>query len=255
MRVELVCLRRDRDAAIRLICLPPAGGSASFYHRLGSRLSQGVEVVGVQLPGRGHLVGQPPYRALGAMLADLVPAMMSLVDRPFALFGHSMGGLLAFELARGLRRVCGSSPVGLIVAACAAPQLPRTRRPVHRLPSAQLWDELSRLNGTPDEVLESTDIMELLEPAIRADFAICDSYHYVVDRPLHCPLVVFGGGADPNISRAELHAWAMHTTSSFRLSMLPGDHFFVTRELPRLVQAIEVELTHWGYRLSKGDVA
>ncbi|MDQ6713103.1 MAG: alpha/beta fold hydrolase [Candidatus Dormibacteraeota bacterium] len=241
-RVELVHLGSDRAGKRRLFCLPGAGGSASSFRTWPGRLSPDIEVIGVQLPGRGHLVAQPPYRALQPLVVDLARAMSGMLDKPFMLFGHSMGALLGFELARWLRRAYGVAPLVLFAAACPAPQLPRRQKLLHALPSTQLWSEIYRLGGTPDQVLASDDLRALVEPALRADLMICETYQYVEERPLSCPVVVFAG-SDDDVSVEELQGWTAQTTSSFRIAMFPGGHFLASSELPRLLEEIEREAT------------
>jgi medium-chain acyl-[acyl-carrier-protein] hydrolase len=240
-RLELVHLGQNRAVERRLFCLPGAGGSAASFRGWSARLPSEIEVFGVQLPGRGHLVAEPPYRGMRALVLDLAAAMKGLLDRPFMLFGHSMGALVAFELARQLRRVDAVTPIALFAAACPAPQLPRRQKPLHALPSAQLWAEIRRLGGTPDPVLQSDDLMAMLEPALRADLAICETYEYLDDRPLDCPLTVIAGADDDDVSAAELEAWRTQTSSSFRVEMLRGGHFFAGGDLSRVVDMIERE--------------
>jgi medium-chain acyl-[acyl-carrier-protein] hydrolase len=240
-RLELVHLGPNRAAERRLFCLPGAGGSAATFRGWSARLPSEIEVVGVQLPGRGHLVAEPPYRGMRPLVIDLAAAMTGLLDRPFMLFGHSMGALVAFELARELRRVDAVTPIALFAAACPAPQLPRRQKPLHALPSTQLWAEIRRLGGTPDPVLQSEDLMAMLEPALRADLAICETYEYLDDRPLDCPLTVIAGADDDDVSAAELEAWRTQTSSSFRVEMLRGGHFFAGGDLSRVVDVIERE--------------
>jgi len=183
-RLELVHLGPDRASKQRLFCVPGAGGSAASFHGWSARLSPEVEVIGVQLPGRGHLVPAPPYRGLRPLVLDLAAAMSGLLDKPFMLFGHSMGALVGFELARRLRRAYAAAPVALFAAACPAPQLPRRQKPLHALPSAQLWAEIRRFGGTPEVVFESDELMAMVEPALRADLAICETYEYIHDLSL-----------------------------------------------------------------------
>jgi len=152
-RLELVQLGPNRAGRRRLFCLPGAGGSAASFRGWSARFSPEIEVIGVQLPARGHLVAEPPYRGLRLLVLDLAAAMSGLLDKPFVLFGHSMGALVGFELARRFRRAYAATPVALFAASCPAPQLPRRHRPLHALPSTQLWAEIRRLGGTPEPVL------------------------------------------------------------------------------------------------------
>jgi medium-chain acyl-[acyl-carrier-protein] hydrolase len=175
------------------------------------------------------------------LVLDLAEAMSGLLDQPLVLFGHSMGALVGFELARRLHRDYAASPIALLAAACPAPQLPRRRRPIHALPSIQLWAEIRRFGGTPQAVLESEELMTMVEPALRADLAICETYEYTDDRPLDCPLIAIGGSSDDDVSGAELQAWRSQTTSFFRIEMLQGGHFFSGGDLARVLDVIERE--------------
>jgi surfactin synthase thioesterase subunit len=242
-RLELVQLGPNRAGKRRLFCLPGGGGSASSFRGWSARLPPEIDVIGVQLPGRGHLVAAPPYRALRPLVFDLAAAMSRLLDKPFMVFGHSMGALIGFELVRHLRRAYAAAPVALFAAACPAPQLARRQRPLHALPSTQLWAEIRRLGGTPEPVLASSDLMAMLEPALRADLAICETYRYTDDQPLDCPVIAIAGSGDDGVSEAELHAWRTQTTSSFQVVMLQAGHFFAGGELSRLLDLIGREAT------------
>jgi surfactin synthase thioesterase subunit len=227
MSVWLPWAKRDAQACVRLLCLPPAGGAASFYRDWGDSLPAEVDVCAVQLPGRETRLREPPYARLGPLADALAGAMRPYLDRPFAIFGHSMGALLGFELARRLRATEAREPLLLVVSGHRAPHLPRARPPLHRLPKAELIEAIRDLHGTPDDVLRNSELLELVLPAIRADFAVCETYVHRAGPPLACRLVAFGGTGDELVSREELAAWRQHTQGSFAISMLPGDHFFL----------------------------
>jgi medium-chain acyl-[acyl-carrier-protein] hydrolase len=146
---------------------------------------------------------------------------------PFAFFGHSMGALISFELARQLRRQHAPGPIALFVSAHRAPQRPAPNPPVHSLPQDEFVEELRRLNGTPEAVFQDAELMQLLLPTLRADFAVCETYTYMPEEPLECPILAFGGLQDHEVSRDDLAAWRAQTHRTFKLRMVPGDHFFL----------------------------
>ncbi|MCA1852371.1 MAG: hypothetical protein LC647_08250 [Beggiatoa sp.] len=157
---------------------------------------------------------------------------------PFAFFGHSMGALIGFELARQLRRQHGPSPVHLFVSGRGAPQIPPPEPPIHALPEPQFIAEVQHFNGTPTEVLQHPELMQLLIPTLRADFAVCETYTYTTDAPIDCSISAFGGLQDRKVSRERLEAWRDQSRASFSLCMFPGDHFFLHTAEPLLLETI-----------------
>jgi surfactin synthase thioesterase subunit len=176
------------------------------------------------------------------MVSALVGEILTYATTPFAFFGHSMGALIAFELTRKLRAVEGVLPVHLLVSASRAPQLSNTKPKIHNLGHDEFIKALRRFNGTPLEVLESEELMELMLPALRADFALCETYEYESGPPLDIPISVFGGSQDQDIGRDELVQWQDQTTGTFTLRFLPGDHFFLQAMQPELLDAVAFDV-------------
>ena len=237
------CSQPHPQARLRLFCFPYAGGGASIYRTWSAGLPRDIEVCAIQLPGRENRLSDPPFIRLTLLVRTLAQVLGPYLDIPFAFFGHSMGALLSFELARHLRRQKRSGPVHLFVSGHRAPQLPDPDPPIHRLPDPMFVAELRRLNGTPEEVLQNAELRQLVLPVLRADFAICETYDYSSEEPLDCPIFAFGGTQDDEVSRDELGAWREQTSSSFRLRMFPGDHFFLHSAQALLMQDIAEELT------------
>ncbi|MBA3805834.1 MAG: thioesterase, partial [Acidobacteria bacterium] len=200
------------------------------------------EVTAIQLPGRGSRMQEPPATSIPQLVEELMPVVLARRDLPFAFFGHSMGASISFELARRLRREGAPGPLHLFVSGRSAPQLDRNYPSLHALPRAELLEELKRLNGTPREVLEHAELMELLLPILRADFSICDTYKHAEEPPLNCPITVFGGLEDSFIPRPRLEAWRVQTAAAFTLRMLPGDHFFLHSQKSLLLRLLAAEL-------------
>jgi medium-chain acyl-[acyl-carrier-protein] hydrolase len=231
---------------MRLFTFPYAGGSASLFSAWSSWLPREVAVCPVQLPGRGSRMREKPFARVDEIVAALVRALEPLLDLPYALFGHSMGALISFELARAVRRRNLPAPHRLFVSAFRAPHLPDPDPPMHAMPEADLIQELTVLNGTPREVLQDRELLAFLLPMVRADAAVCETYAYAPETPLDCPITVFGGITDPKISQAELSAWPQHSRGECKLRMVPGDHFFLHNPavlLPALAADLEATLT------------
>lgn len=224
--------QRQSAPALQLYCFPFAGGSASTYQRWAQSLPKYVDVLPVELPGRGMRFKEPAITSLSELIGEIAQPLSERLSGPFAFFGHSMGALISFELTRHLRRKFGLSPAHLFVSARPGPGLRETRAPTYNLPEAEFVEEIRRLNGTPPEVIENPGLMRLLIPTLRADFQVNQTYQYERGAPLSCPITVFGGLGDDDVPKESLFVWREETSDEFKLRMLPGDHFFLrTSEL------------------------
>jgi medium-chain acyl-[acyl-carrier-protein] hydrolase len=238
---------RPRPAArLRLVCLPWAGGGASGYRDWPAHLPDDVEVVAVQLPGRESRLVEPPVSSMELLVARLAAGLVGQLDRPFALFGHSMGALIAFELAGRLRSM-GREPERLLVSGARAPHLPSRRtRDRHTLPDREFVSTVRELGGMPPEVLGSPDLLDLVLPALRADFALVETYTHRAGPVLHCPISAFGGVDDDDVAPGDLRAWSRHTTGPSRSHLLPGGHFFVNSSRGALLRIVATEVDSGG---------
>ncbi|QCB94987.1 thioesterase II family protein [Cellulomonas shaoxiangyii] len=216
---------------LRLYCLPYAGGSGRVFADWGPDLAPRVDVVPLELPGRGSRLREEPLDRLEPVVRDVVGSVLR--DRvahgpaPFAVLGYSYGAVLAFELARALEHAHGLRPEHLVVAAMRGPRWPGPVVQVAQLSPERFRHRLARLNGTPRELLDDLGFMALMEPVLRADFAVADSYLWRDGPGVGCPVTALGGTADRSVTAAALDAWAAATTGPFRRHLLPGDHFFL----------------------------
>jgi medium-chain acyl-[acyl-carrier-protein] hydrolase len=228
-------------AVLRLFCLPYAGAGALVYRDWSKILPQEIDVCAVQLPGRGNRWRESALNKMPLVVEAVGREILTLLDRPYALFGHSMGAIICFELARLLRRGGLPGPRHLFASGHEAPQLAKTGPFTYNLPDAEFVEELQRLNGTPREVLDHPELMEMVAPLLRKDFESIQTYSYTHEPALDCPITALGGLDDPDITRETLGPWSEQTTAAFNLRMFPGDHFFLNANRPRLLRIIAQE--------------
>jgi medium-chain acyl-[acyl-carrier-protein] hydrolase len=233
---------RNQRAEVRLFCFPHAGGGASSYSSWANELAPSIDVCPVQLPGHENRAGEPLIRSIRGMAAAALPELAGVFDRPFdrpfALFGHSMGSLVAFELARLLRRHRLPMPFLLIASGHVAPHVPLQRRPIWNEPNAVFIDEIARMEGTPAEILADPDMLEFFLPPLRADFEACDRYEYAAEAPLDVPIVAMGGSDDRAEPWHHVASWDRHTTAPFTFRLFSGGHFFLHRHRPHVLAEI-----------------
>jgi medium-chain acyl-[acyl-carrier-protein] hydrolase len=241
----LVWPRPNPDAQLRLFCFPYAGGSANIYRNWPAKLQTDLEIIPIELPGRGSRINEEPLNRLAPLVEAAAQAIVPHLNKPYAFFGHSMGALVSFELARYLRRHHPREPAPshLFVSGRGAPQCDNGRLMVDTLTEPELMSEVQRLNGTPPEVLADPELMALVLPVVRADFAVWDHYVYEDEEPLACPITAYGGLRDRDMTRAQIAAWEAQTSSAFRLCMFPGDHFFIHADERLLLRTLARELS------------
>lgn len=234
----IACPRPNPQALVRLFCFPYSGAGASIFYPWSSRLPVSIEICPVQLPGRETRLAEPPFTRLAPLVRAVAQALLPHLDKPFAFFGHSLGALVGFELARHLYGQYNLSPVHLFVSGHSAPQIPEREPPIHALPEPEFVEKIGALNGMPKEVLVNAELMELLLPILRADFAVCETYVCEADEPLDCPITALGGLQDGYVSRENLEAWREQTQGLFSLRMFPGDHFYLNTDRTLLLRTL-----------------
>jgi medium-chain acyl-[acyl-carrier-protein] hydrolase len=225
-------------ALVRLFCFPHAGGNAWSFRNWSKWVPETIELGAIQLPGHGDRIGEPPLGDFAAMVAYLTEALTPELDRPFALFGHSLGALLAFELARWFRDHEGKEPLHMVVSGHNAPHIPDESENLTAMDEQETIAILRQLGCAPEAILQHKELMGLVLPVIRADFAAYESYVYREAAPFACPLSVYSGLDDPRTSRDGLAAWREHTGGVFSVRYFAGGHSFVTENEESVATAV-----------------
>ena len=224
----VVTFRPVARPRLSLFCLPYAGGGANIFQSWPTQLPPDIEVAAIQLPGRGQRFREPLFRQIDPLCDALETALLPFLGpTPFALFGHSMGATIAFELCRRLRRRVGPMPVHLIVSGRSAPHVVDDDPPIYQLPEAEFIQKISSQGGTPREVLDNAELMALLLPILRADFEVVETWQHVPEPPLDVPITALGGHQDDLALPAEIPGWREHTNREFSTHLFPGGHFFL----------------------------
>jgi medium-chain acyl-[acyl-carrier-protein] hydrolase len=228
-------------ARVRVFCLPYAGGGASVFRGWNEALQKDVELVALQPPGRERRILEPPFKKLPALLDALEPVLAPLLDKPFVLFGYSMGTRIALALAQRWQARGAPLPVGMVLAASNAPHLTRESREV--LDEAAFIEMLRRYEGTPAEVFAHKELLDMVVPMLRADFAIADTVLPAL--PVSCPFSIYGGLEDNHALPETLEGWRPLTTGDFQMKTFPGKHFFLRTARESLLATLRADLARW----------
>lgn len=231
----------NRDAGIRLFCIPYAGSGPQIFAEWPSRLPKSVEVCGLSLPGRWVRWREGPFRRMGDLLEACVRPISRCLDKPYCIYGHSMGALIAYELARELRRRGARQPLMLFVSGCGAPHI-KAPYSMHALSDDAFLDALQKLGGIWDNFREDPGLVDLVLPTLRADVELVEKYRCQPDRPLDSAITAFAGDEDPIVEKAAVALWRGYTSGEFRLHEFPGDHFFVNTSEGEFLKTLTEEL-------------
>lgn len=241
----VTCPEPRPQASLRLFCFHFAGGDASLFRQWTTLLPPSIEVCPIELPGRASRRAEPALTDFPTLLDTLARRLQPfLAERPFAFFGHSFGGNLAFELTRWLRRQGGAQPVRLFLSATPAWHLRALPEPrLSHLEDDLFLERIAVRFGIPPHILVSEDLRDSVLPALRTDILVFESYQYAPESPLDVPVSSFGGTEDPEVNAREVESWRQQTRGDFRSRFFPGNHFFLSAQRARLHQAILEDLS------------
>jgi medium-chain acyl-[acyl-carrier-protein] hydrolase len=244
---------QDSSASgMRLFCFPYAGGSAGIFRGWQKLLTHTVNIYPVELPGHGQHFRTAPHTRLAELIPAAADALLPFLDQPFAFYGHSMGALIAFELACYLKTTYKLEPSQLLVSGRAAPQIVQNRTHLHNLSEPELLAELKRLKGTPLKLLDDFDAIAFWLPVLRADFALVAG-HVWSHSMLTCPIVAYGGLQDEDVPRSSIAAWRDVTSGEFCLRMMQGDHFFILNSRTLFLELVAQDLNGMMQRQTSRD--
>jgi medium-chain acyl-[acyl-carrier-protein] hydrolase len=237
----------NENADLRLFCIPHAGGSGMVFRTWPQDMPDFVQVFAIELPARGRRISELPYSNLKLLVDEIAESMQPYIDRPFALFGHSFGALVGFEVARELHNHNGVPPIHLCISGAKAPEFLSNGPKIHKQPDAILINYVRSLGGTSEIVLENEEMISAVMPALRADLKMSETYIYSNSTQLDNPILVLAGESDPKVDRGSLQTWAKHTTAGFKMKLFPGNHFYLyeaqAQVLQFLGQALEQSLS------------
>ena len=247
---------------MRLYCFAHAGGTAAIYAPWARLLAPEIEVCAVELPGHGVRMDEKLAEDIHVLACDILPqlAEMQSDGRPFAFYGHSLGAAIAYETARALQETtltipgavydhlvshAPTAPEHLFVGAARAPHLPPVLPRIGQLADkAFLTGVQQRYGGISEAVLAEPELLAMILPPMRADFAAYESYQHAAEPLLTCPITAFAGAFDPVVREDAVALWADHTSGSFRFHRIPGDHFFLTQHREQVLGIIQRALGH-----------
>jgi medium-chain acyl-[acyl-carrier-protein] hydrolase len=240
-QVKFVCKRPVQNAALRLFCFPYAGGGVTAFRNWPHSLPVTVETHILDMPGREARIREPGFVQVESLVRAVDVAIRPYLQQPFVFFGHSMGALVSFEVARMLRRQHSIEPRALFLSGRGAPQLP-IELTTYNLPHDEFIQDLRLKGGTPEEVLTHPELLDLLIPVLRSDFQLCQTYEYHDEPPLTCQITALGGLNDEFVPREDLEQWREQTSGPFQVRMFPGDHFFLHSAQLQLLQMLARDL-------------
>lgn len=248
-----VCLSPNPHARLRLYCFPYAGGGPWAFTSWGREFREDVradaELWAVSIPGRELGISESTFESIDQLAEAVCHALAPCLQPPYAFFGHSMGALLGFEVARRLEARDVAGPVHLVVSGHRAPQLPDRIPAIHNKTDGAILRKLRELGGTRQGVFDDPELRDLMLPMLRADLALCETYEYRAQAPLACSLTAFGGNEDPHVRPDELYPWGEQTRSAFTVRTFPGGHFYLETARVLFLRVLGRELTQAALRV------
>lgn len=234
---------QNPSAPVQMFCFSFAGGGASVYSSWAKEMQADAEIFSVQLPGRENRFSETLLYSVHDVVSQLKASMHSVIDRPFVVFGHSLGALLAYEMTHALHRTYSIAPKRLIVSGKQSLSAVPRRKKIYDLPENLFIEELRKYKGTPEEVLCNQELRSLVLPILRADIHMFDTYCAESKPKLECPISAFGGNEDPFVFPEDLQGWAELTAKDFESHIFQGDHFFINGNRQEVLKKIRAVIT------------
>ena len=229
-----------KQAKARIFAFPYSGAGSSIFHSWAKKMeSSGIQLVGVQLPGRENRFGENLIDDLPSLLENILQEIRNLTDKPYAFFGHSMGGLIAYELSRKIHAENLHLPKHLYVSAFRSPELENTNRPMAILNDDDFLSEIVNYGGMPNEVLENKEFLEIFLPILRADFLLTEYYSYKEGSILTIPISVFSGSEDNIVHPEQMNNWKSKTNKEFNHYKYCGKHFFINDHVDSIIEKLK----------------
>jgi medium-chain acyl-[acyl-carrier-protein] hydrolase len=228
------------DSKLKLVCLPYAGGSSTIYSNWKNYLHPRIELNPIELAGRGKRFSEPFYHNFSDAVDDVYRLIKDDIDySPYAFFGHSMGSILAFELANKIRGLKHQEPIHLFLSGRYPPHLRKEREILHKLPDNEFGEEILKKGGTPKEFFSNVELVSVLLPVIKADYRILETYEYFPNNfKFEYDISVFGGQSDIDIPLSDLNEWRLYTNKECKIYEFRGGHFFIHEEKENIVKII-----------------
>lgn len=219
--------KSNPGSKIRLFCFHHSGGGASTYYRWLDHLSTEIELIAIQLPGRENRFSEPLATNIEDIIVNLSEGFSLYKDKPYIIFGHSLGALIGFEFVKAIIHLYSMLPSQIIVSAARAPHLTYRRKSLSQLDNESLTQELKGYNGIDMNILNNNDLLSIFLPIIRKDFSLLEGYQYVRSEPFSCNMLALAGSHDKTVQTEEIRAWSEHTTGKFEYLSFAGEHFFL----------------------------
>lgn len=233
---------QEKEAAARLLCFPYAGATAAAYRPWNAMMPPNIELVVVEIPGRLHLRDQPP-KDMNALVDTIYPQILPFLDKPYAIFGHSFGSIISYEVTKRLQIENRNLPIKLFVSARRAPQIPNRFRQASNLPNQEFIDEMQNMyQAIPEAVLKEKALLKMLLPILKEDIRINETYIGKLDPLLNVPLQVYYGTKDKTVTSDDLQQWKAVTQKDFQIKSFDGGHFYIDKEKGAIISEISQTL-------------
>lgn len=220
-----------------LFCVPYAGGSAAIYNKWEKHIDARIKVVPIELAGKGTRFNEEIYNKIEDAVDDVYEIVKRGIDKPYGLFGHSMGGIIAYELAHKIAKSNLPNPEYIFVSGIKPPHMWKDRKTIHMLSDREFEKEIVDMGGTPTEIFENKELLELFLPIIRKDLRIVEQHIYIKKSPLNIETIVFYGDEE-KINDKEANQWHIHTSKECKIFKISGNHFFINDETEKVVDII-----------------